>query len=598
MPTPRPRVVRDPVHGYVDVPGELGPLVATPAVQRLRHIAQTARAAVRYPSLTGTRYEHALGTMHLALRGWREAWQNCSPAAGETQDQVRAAFVAEVVADLGARDDADPVTAAWLAQVTAGGRDGLDAFAHGIGLALGAVGLLHDVGHPPYSHILEPFYAARVPEIFGESGATAFEEYEKACAHGAQFHEWAGLAILDRIPDEAFAHLPRLLVRRLLADRTGAGWADALHGLVDGQFDVDRLDYLMRDADRAGTEFGSIDHERLLSSLELHRSPARGWAIGLGARAISAFETLLVQRAQLYRWVNHHHAVVAADTALRRCVSRLHDLSVRQLPAEGEADPAVLEPLARLRIALPELDYVTAATATGQPVTEDGAVADDHGILGWLRRAAPALHRLAAQDTDPDLARTARIALSLQGIADGLVAAVPAWRNHQEFLARAEQNPDAVRSVVAAVPPPAVPGHLVTPAGRNAYAALLEEDCARLNEALDVLLLAGGARVEDAEAALDAAIPEVPGQGPGYWLLARLPFLAVKEEFATVWRGNDETPLSAVSPFPLALTAIEVMRPRWMAFFVPFGTVPDDTDKHARREVGRALLTALAARTG
>ena len=585
-PPPRTHVVRDPVHGYVEVPGELGPLVATPAVQRLRYVAQTARAVVRYPSLTGTRFEHALGTMHLALRGWREAWARCSPGPDEDRDAVRAAFVADVLADLEREPDPDPVTAAWLVAVR--GPGGADAFAHGIGLALGAVGLLHDVGHPPFSHILEPFYAARVPEVFGADGAAGYEEYEKACAHGAQFHEWAGLAIVDRLPGEAFAHLPRLLVHRLLADRTGAGWADALHGLVDGQFDVDRLDYLMRDADRAGTEFGAIDHERLLTSLELHRSPGRGWAIGLGARAISAFETLLVQRAQLYRWVNHHHAVVAADTALRRCVTAVHHLSTRPVP---DGASAAGEPLAALRDALPDLDYVTAATA---PPT-DGACTDDLALLSWLRRAVPALQRLASQDDDPALARRARTALGLHGLCDAFtVTAVPAWRNYQELLARAEQNPDAVRAVVAAAPPARVPDHLVTAPAREAYAALSGDVSARLNEALDALLLAGGGTPEDAEERLGALAAEVPGLGEGFWLLARLPFLAVKEEFATVWRGNDESPLSAVSPFPLALTAIEAMRPRWMVFFVPYDGAPDDTDKQARREVGRVLLEAVA----
>lgn len=395
-------------------------------------------------------------------------------------------------------------------------------------------------------------------------------------------------AIVDRLPDDAFAHLPRLLVRRLLADRTGAGWADALHGLVDGQFDVDRLDYLMRDADRAGTEFGSIDHERLLTSLELHLSPERGWAIGLGARAISAFETLLVQRAQLYRWVNHHHAVVAADTALRRCVSAVHQLSTRPLPDVGSD---AHEPVRALRAALPDLDYVTAAG--GAPGA--GACADDLALLGWLRAAVPALERLAAQDGDAELARRARTALRLHGLADTFaVTAVPAWRNYQELLARAEQNPDAVRAVVAGAPPARVPDHLVTAPAREAYAALSGEVSARLNEALDAVLLAGGDRPEDAEERLTVVAGTVPGLGAGFWLLARLPFLAVKEEFATVWRGDDESPLSAVSPFPLALTAIEAMRPRWMAFFVPFDGAPDDTDKHARREVGRVLLEAVA----
>ena len=60
----------------------------------------------------------------------------------------------------------------------------------------------------------------------------------------------------------------------VLADRSGSGWAYCLHSLIDSQFDVDRLDYLLRDAANAGTEYGGIDTTRLLQSLELHRPGA------------------------------------------------------------------------------------------------------------------------------------------------------------------------------------------------------------------------------------------------------------------------------------------------------------------------------------
>jgi HD superfamily phosphohydrolase len=65
------RVIRDPVHGYVDVPAELDALVRSAALQRLRNISQNSRAVAGFPSMTGTRYEHALGTMHLAVRAGR-----------------------------------------------------------------------------------------------------------------------------------------------------------------------------------------------------------------------------------------------------------------------------------------------------------------------------------------------------------------------------------------------------------------------------------------------------------------------------------------------------------------------------------------------
>ena len=99
---PRRRVVRDPVHDYVEIPGELEPLVASAALQRLRNISQNGRANRRYPSLTGSRYEHALGTMHLARAGWQSAWRTC-------EEDVRQRFAREVVTELRAREPIVPL---------------------------------------------------------------------------------------------------------------------------------------------------------------------------------------------------------------------------------------------------------------------------------------------------------------------------------------------------------------------------------------------------------------------------------------------------------------------------------------------------------
>ena len=177
--------------------------------------------------------------------------------------------------------------------------------------------------------------------------------------------------------------MPRYLIRQILADRSGHGWAGCLHSVLDGQFDVDRLDFLCRDAAGAGTEFGQIDVTNLLRNLELHRTGPDDWRIGLGAQALSSFETMLLQRAQHYRWVIQHHMVVAADAAVQRAVAALFSMS-----CGAEAVPA-------LRDLVPDLDYLTSASAGGG----DGACVDDPGVLSWLRAACPVLASMAAEES-------------------------------------------------------------------------------------------------------------------------------------------------------------------------------------------------------
>lgn len=58
------------------------------------------------------------------------------------------------------------------------------------------------------------------------------------------------------------------------ADPDTRTWAGALHSIVASEVDVDRLDYLMRDGQRAGTEFGAIDYQRLVDAFELTYLPA------------------------------------------------------------------------------------------------------------------------------------------------------------------------------------------------------------------------------------------------------------------------------------------------------------------------------------
>jgi HD superfamily phosphohydrolase len=580
---PRRRVVRDPVHDYVEIPGELEALVASAALQRLRNISQNARANRRYPSLTGSRYEHALGTMHLAAAGWQSAWRTC-------EEEMRSRFAREVITEIRATPDPDPCTALWVSGDAVEDTPMWQDFPRVVGLAIAAVGLLHDVGHPPFSHVLERFYQERIELIMG-ADATRDQAAYAAVTGQAQFHEWAGLRIFDSLPDECFLYLPRLLIRLILSDRSGDDWTDCLHSIIDGQFDVDRLDYLMRDGLRAGTELGSIDWRRLVDSLELHQV-SDGWRIGLGARGISAFETMLVQRAQHYRWVIHHPAAVAADAALTRCAEGIFDLATSPPPAEG-ADRAALADLGSV---VPNLDYVDSAVTFDVP---PAVCRDDVDFLAWLRAARAPLTALAKSNS-PALRRRARRLLRLHDVCDGFaLEPVAAWRNYHEFLERAEENPDAVAALVEQAPPPRTPAFLVSAASREAAALMLTELPSRLNGALDELLDDDdqvGAR--EVEQWMSVTAPRVDSLGDGFWLVAPVGFLAVRDEFATVWRGDRESPLSAVSPFPLALIAIEVMRPHCYAYFVPFVTPPQRPGKEARRVVGEAFFRTVVAGPG
>ena len=111
----------------------------------------------------------------------------------------------------------------------------------------------------------------------------------------------------------------------------------ALQGLVSGSIDLDKIDYLKRDAMMCGVPYGEIDVDRLLDSVVIVPDPATGRAgVGIMEKGLSALESLLFAKYQMYRNIYWHHAVRSATAMYKRLVDDALQSGV--LPEAGLAD--------------------------------------------------------------------------------------------------------------------------------------------------------------------------------------------------------------------------------------------------------------------
>ncbi len=281
-------ILRDPVHGLVafesDEANIVPLLLEAREVQRLRRIRQLGLTSFAFPGAEHTRFAHAVGAAHVM--------------------QLLVARLRQIDGEL-------PF---WQRMTSERARDAI------------AAALLHDIGHGPFSHL-----------------------FEEAMPGGVHHETWTRRILLSpesdvhRILSREDPGLPQRVAELVDGRHTLA----YLESAVSGVFDVDRCDYLLRDAHATGVIYGDYDLPWLLRSLRL--DPRRGAderAPGLaidGMKGITAIESFLLARLFMFQQVYFHKSTRAAEAMIRGILRRAVSLVQNgvRLPAELPALAAV-----------------------------------------------------------------------------------------------------------------------------------------------------------------------------------------------------------------------------------------------------------------
>lgn len=297
------KIIRDPIHEYISIYKDELPVIDSPAFQRLRNVRQNGTAYLTYPSCLGTRFEHSLGTKHLAGKMLASALEKSDT---DTVD----GFLARAKIEIPLGDVTNEQALTAILQL------------------LRFAALLHDLGHPPFSHTLEELMTWAVEKVLDPADAEEWTKFREQL-HG-KLHEYLGILLLKRDPSIHKALGERLdaVVALLTTPSTNNSVLATLHEIVSFDIDADRSDYLVRDGQISGADFGNVDIDRIVESMRIHKTQVAGeprYVVRPTIKALSAVEALLVERYKAYHWLYYHPKVVATNAVLREMCLRLYE---------------------------------------------------------------------------------------------------------------------------------------------------------------------------------------------------------------------------------------------------------------------------------
>jgi HD superfamily phosphohydrolase len=303
--------IKDCIHGSVEVSAVESDIIGDKAFQRLRRIKALGFLDRVFPTAKHSRFEHSIGVMHVSGLLVKHIIQNTEALNNESWSKS-SSFIVDLSIVKHIKEWKNVIRVAAL---------------------------LHDVGHGPFSHASEVIMPQLsdlidnnkdIPEYL----STALKKRAKKEGADADHEDYSAILIWKILAPLMKKHPTEItdqFVRRVLSlklceyiehgNDSDTALAKVFSQLVDGEFDADRMDYLLRDSFFCGVPYGKFDLERLLDGLVILSSNGKHeYTLAVKRSSLTAFEDFLFARFQMHVQIYTHRVDTSFNQALQTIV--------------------------------------------------------------------------------------------------------------------------------------------------------------------------------------------------------------------------------------------------------------------------------------
>ena len=360
--------IADTNHGTILLSDCEKEVISTKLFNRLHHISQNSTAYLTFPTNRTKRFEHSIGTMKLCGDIFYNAICNTSDSLIEELFKNIKEIIHNIVDNEILKDDDKYRVIIGDSNLRNKGeklksleRYSLNNIFYNrfipqnlqeeykllytiVFQAIRLCGLLHDIGHPPFSHVTE-YSINKIYRFLNDKEECSLTQREKQYVEiikdydsgdgNFQLHEKMGIKMTNKLfsqiifsdnmkklsfEEKWFKIVVFELVKLIFLEKEGL---ESLHNIISGTIDGDRLDYVNRDIENSGIDNGKIEYNRLIGSCKFCKvkiGDSEKVEVVYDSKTINTIEDFFMKRWYLYKNIISHHRVSKTDTILQNCV--------------------------------------------------------------------------------------------------------------------------------------------------------------------------------------------------------------------------------------------------------------------------------------